>query len=271
MVNVLIRGAGDLATGVAMTLKRSGFRVLMTEVEKPMVIRRSVAFANAVFEGKMRVEDEEAVLVAPEDFTLWMKNDIIGVMVDEDGKIKKAYQPDVIVDATLAKRNLGNKVGDAPIVIALGPGLEAGVDCDMVIETKRGHYLGSQIRKGYAIKNTGIPGIIGGYGIERVIKAPGAGKVQHMAKLGDLVKKNDPVMMVGNKVVKAPIDGCLRGLIYEGMEVPEGMKIGDVDPRGVVDYCYTISDKAYSIGRSVLEGILRLGAEKKLFGVKEYE
>ena len=164
MIKVLIRGAGDLATGVAITLKRSGFKVLMTEVPEPMVIRRSVAFANAVFEGETTVEDETAVLVKPEDFTSWLKNDIIGVMVDPETKIKKDYQPDVIVDGTLAKKNLGNKVGDAPVVIILGPGVIAGTDCDLVIETKRGHYLGNQIRVGEAIKNTGIPGIIGGYG-----------------------------------------------------------------------------------------------------------
>ena len=268
MVKVLIRGAGDLATGVGITLKRSGFKVLMTEVERPMVIRRSVAFANAVFEGSMKVEDETAVLVTPDDFTLWLKNDIIGVMVDPEVRVKEIYQPEVIVDATLAKKNLGNKVGDAPIVIALGPGIKAGQDCDLVIETKRGHYLGSQIREGYAIANTGIPGVIGGYGLERVIKAPVAGVVKPIAHLGDLVKEGDPVMTVGEEVVRAAISGCLRGIIYEGMEVPEGMKIGDIDPRGIVDYCYSVSDKAYSIGRSVLEGILRLGIEKKLFGVK---
>lgn len=271
MIKVLIRGAGDIATGTALVFKAAGFKVLMTEIPKPTVIRRTVAFASAVYEKEVEVAGELGVLVEPQDFTKWLQNDIIGVIVDEDFQIKKSYNPQIIIDATLAKKNLGNRIGDAPIVLGLGPGLLAGEDCDLVIETKRGHFLGEQIRKGYTEPNTGIPGIIGGFGQERVIKAPNKGVVTHLSRIGALVNKGEPVLKVGETVVYSPLTGCLRGLLHEGLEVPVGFKIADVDPRGEVSYCASVSEKAYAIGRSALEAVLRLGLEKKIFEVAMYE
>ncbi len=271
MIKVLIKGAGDLASGVAMAFYNSGFQVLMTEVKEPTVIRRSVAFANCIYEGKMEIECVTAFHVTEDNYLNCLKNSNIGVIIDPECKIKGKYKPDIIVDAILAKKNLGTKIDDAPIVIGCGPGFSAGKDCHLVIETKRGHHLGKIIKMGRAIENSGIPGIIEGRGIERVLYSPVPGKVQHLKKLGDIVDQDDIILKVDGVPVKSPFKGVLRGLIVEGIIVPENMKIGDVDPRLNPDYCFSISEKAMAIGRAAVEGSLIFGSEKGLFGVKKYE
>lgn len=256
---VVIRGAGDLATGVAHRLYRSGFRVLMLEIEKPLVIRRTVAFASAVFEKEYTVEGVKAVKAERKEdiYNIWEKG-WIPVLVDPQAKILDFIKPGILVDAILAKKNLGTYRKMAPVTIALGPGFKAGIDVDVVIETKRGHNLGRLIFEGYAEENTGIPGEVMGYARERVLYAPADGAIHNLVDIGEKVKKGQTISYVEGKPVVATIDGVLRGLIMDGMEVTAGLKIGDIDPRGIKEYCFTISDKARALGGSVLEAILLL-------------
>lgn len=260
---VAIKGGGDIATGIAHKLYRSGLRVLIMEISKPTVIRRTVSFAQAIFEEEYIVEGVKAKKVNEKEeiLTCWEKG-IIPVLIDEEMKILQDIKADVFVDATIAKKNLGINKSLAPITIAAGPGFEAGVDVDAVIETNRGHYLGSLIFEGFAEPDSGIPGIINGYGKERVIKAPACGIIKHASKIGDIVKKDDIIAYTGYIPVRATIDGVLRGLIMEGLEVVKGFKIADVDPRGIKEYCYSISEKARAVGGGVLEAILYLNRER---------
>lgn len=265
MINdiVIIRGGGDIATGVAYRLHRSGFKVLILEIEKPTVIRRTVSFAQGVFEGQTIVEGVRAIKVdRVEDIYQCWENKDIPILIDEELEILKEINADILIDGILAKKNLGTSKDMAPITIALGPGFEAGVDVDVVVETKRGHYLGSLIFEGFAEPNSGIPGLINGYGKERVIKSPANGVIRHVSKIGDLVKKDDTIAFIEKVPVKASIDGVLRGLIMEGLEVYKGLKIADVDPRGIKEYCDTISEKARAVGGGVLEAILFLKMQK---------
>ena len=267
---IIVRGAGDLATGTINRLKKSGFRLLVLETDHPAAIRRQVALSEAVYSKSACVEGVEAVRVKDEKQMLdaW-KNDKVPVMVDPMGESIASMQPKVVVDAILAKRNLGTNKNMAPLTIALGPGFTAGVDVDVVIETKRGHNLGRAIREGSAYPNTGIPGIIGGYGAERVIHAPADGILKNKSKICDIVEKgqviavieesdkeNESVADIKKTEVTATIDGLLRGLIRDNYPVTKGFKIADIDPRKEeLANCFTISDKARCIAGSVLEVI----------------
>lgn len=269
MVKVLIRGAGDLASGVAIAFHKAGFQVLMTEMDEPTVIRRTVSFATALFDGQIEVEGTMAIAVDRLNYKQVLEDGHIGVMADPDASILEEYKPAVLVDGILAKKNLGTKIEDAPIVIACGPGFSAGEDCHRVIETKRGHYLARVIEGGTAAPNSGIPGIVEGHGLERVLYAPTEGRMRGIRQIGDIVEEGDAICEVSGLVVHSPFKGVLRGLLAEGLMVPKGMKIGDVDPRIEVDYCHTISDKARAVGRGALEAALELGREKGLFEVKQ--
>lgn len=261
---VAIKGGGDIATGIAYRLHRSGFKILIIEKTKPTAIRRTVSFAEAIYKGEHTVEGVRALKINNKEEILecW-ENEIIPILTDEEMKILKEIKADVFVDATIAKKNLGINKSLAPITIAAGPGLEAGKDVDVVIETNRGHYLGSLIFEGFAEPDSGIPGIINGYGKERVIKSPTNGVIKHVSCIGDLVKKNDIIAYVGEVPVRTTIDGILRGLIKEDIEVEANFKIADVDPRGVKEYCYSISEKARAVGGGVLEAILYLKIKKQ--------
>ena len=253
---IVIRGAGDLATGVAVRLFNAGYRVVMLDIEKPTVIRRTVSFAEAFYEGAFSVEGVKGVLVNSFDEAKELsKERVIPLLVDPECKSIESLKPVVLIDAIIAKRNLGTSRDMAPFTVALGPGFIAGVDADVVIETKRGHSLGSLIREGQAIANSGIPGIIGGYGKERVIHSENAGIFKGAREIGDLVKKGDIVAYVDDVPVKATIDGKLRGLLHSGLYVPAGFKIADIDPRGENAEHRTISDKARAIGGGVLEAV----------------
>lgn len=256
-IRVVIKGAGDLATGVAARLWRSGMAVVMTELERPLTIRRTVAFSEAVYEGETTVEDLTARRVADVGgvHVAWQAG-VIPVLVDSSAASGAVIRPQVVVDAILAKRNLGTRIGDAPLVIGLGPGFTAGHDVHAVVETNRGHYLGRVLWHGSAEPDTGIPGEIGGVGRERVIYAPADGEFQHRLQIGAHVAKGEVLGSAGGVPVLAPIAGVLRGLIHDGIEVRAGLKIGDVDPRGSADHCFTISDKALAIGGGVLEAIM---------------
>jgi len=270
---IVVRGAGDLATGTIHRLKKAGFRLLVLEAEHPAAIRRQVALSEAVYAGSARVEDVEAVrmdvdlaekknrkeLLEQEMERIW-KKDGVPVLVDPAGLSIAALRPAVVVDAILAKKNLGTTKEMAPLVIALGQGFTAGEDVDVVIETKRGHNLGRVIRSGSAVPNTGIPGIIGGYGKERVMHAQAEGILRNAASIGDIVEARAVIAEIetenGTVPVEASLSGLLRGLIRDGYPVTKGFKIADIDPRQEeLQNCFTISDKARCIAGSVLEVI----------------
>ena len=264
---VIVRGGGDLATGTIYKLKKSGFPVLILEVAKPSAIRRNVAFCEAVYQGSQTVEDltcylAESLVQARQ----FLREGKLTVLVDPTGESITSLQPMAVVDGILAKKNLGTGRHMAPITVALGPGFTAGEDVDAVIETKRGHNLGRVLWNGTAAPNTGIPGIIGGYGKERVIHCPAKGIVRNVKKITDTVSKGDVIAVVetedGTVAVEATLDGFLRGLIRDGYPVTVGFKIADIDPRTEeYDNCFTISDKARCIAGGVLEAILQRKGE----------
>lgn len=255
-MKILIRGAGDLATGIAVRLHESGHEIIMTEREVPLTVRRSVAFSRAVYENEVYIEGITAICVPGMDEAgQILAEDKIAVVIDEDAAIRELYRPQVLVDAILAKRNTGTKISDAPLVIGVGPGFTAGEDCHCVIETKRGHDLGRVIWNGSAIPNTGVPGEIGGFGIERLIKASGEGILEPQISIGNCVTKGQVVAYTGGKPVYANMSGMVRGMLQKGVRVPEGLKIGDIDSRVNLRYCHTVSDKARSVGGGVLEAV----------------
>lgn len=255
----LIRGAGDLASGIALRLYRSGVKIVMTDLERPMAIRRTVAFSDAILHGTMTVEDVTANYARDvQQAREILAQGMIPVLADPECRCRELLKPDVIIDAILAKRNLGTRITDAPIVIGVGPGFTAGEDCHAVVETMRGHTLGRVIYRGSALPNTNIPGLIGGFSGERVLRAPADGIFESTHRIRDLVKEGETVGFVALEPMKATISGVLRGLIADGAEVKKGLKCGDVDPRGEVAYCDTVSDKASAIGGGVLEAVLHL-------------
>lgn len=255
-MKILIKGAGDLATGIASRLYNSGYQIMMTDIAVPLTVRRTVALSRAVYEGKAEVETMTGILVKNMDEAEKVLSDRnIPVIVDEKAEIRKDYQPDVVVDAILAKKNLGTRITDAPLVIGVGPGFTAGEDCHAVIETKRGHYLGQAIWKGSAIPNTGIPGNIGGFTVERIIRATADGIFEPVAKIGDMVEKDQIVAYSGGQEIRAKMSGIVRGMLQENVPVTENMKCGDIDARCELEHCYTISDKARAVGGGVLEAV----------------
>lgn len=258
---IIVRGAGDLATGTIHRLKKSGFHLLVLETDHPAAIRRQVALSEAVYSGSACVENVEAVRIenTGQLQQAW-DEEKVPVLVDPEGESIRLLEPKVVVDAILAKKNLGTKKDMVPLTIGLGPGFTAGEDVDVVIETKRGHNLGRIIRQGSAYPNTGIPGIIGGYGAERVMHAPAAGILKNRSKIGDIVEAGQVLAVIegeaGTTEVPATINGLLRGLIRDNYPVTKGFKVADIDPRKEeLANCFTISDKARCIAGSVLEVI----------------
>lgn len=254
---VLIKGGGEQASGVAHRLACSGFKVCLSEIPRPQAVRRGVAFCEAVYEGEKEVEGVVAKLLSSPDqiSEVWQEGKL-PLLVDPEARVKDILKPDVLVDAILAKKNLGTRISDAPLVIGLGPGFYAGKDVDVVIETNRGHNLGRVIHRGEAEANTGVPGVIAGVSAERVFRAPETGRFATKKKIGDHVQAGDVVALVDGTPVKALVGGVIRGLLRDSTEVHQGMKAGDVDPRGTSEHCFTISDKARAIAGGVLEAIL---------------
>ncbi len=263
-LTVVIRGGGDLGSGVIHRLNRCGMHVLVLEVAQPLVVRRTVSFAQAVIDGRCELEGVTAVKVDSVDAvnSAWQQ-DQVPILVDPEMKCLAEIKPDALVDATLAKRDTGIRKGMAPITIALGPGFVAGVHADVVIETNRGHDLGRLIFEGLAEPDTGAPAPVKGYASERVLRAPCDGTIEHVLDIGTEVKTGDVICSVDGVDVCALFDGIIRGLIMQGREVPEGLKIGDVDPRPIYEHCFTISDKARALGGSVLEAVLMLSRGQK--------
>lgn len=253
-----IKGAGEIASGIAWRLHRANFHQLfMLECPSPLAVRREVSFCEAVFHNSMTVEGLTALKAesAEEIRTAWERQ-LIPVLVDPSWTVIGQVKPDVVIDAIIAKQNLGTGLHEAPLVIALGPGFEAGVDAHAVIETNRGHNLGRVLYSGKTEPDTSVPGDIGGYTVERVLRAPADGFFHPGKVLGENIKAGEIIGDVDGLPVRSQIDGVLRGLIAPGGKVQKGLKIGDIDPRNQAGYCQTISEKARAIGGSVLEAIL---------------
>lgn len=259
---VVVRGGGDIASGVIHRLFMCGYKVVVLEVEKPTAIRRTVSFCEAIYRKNIVIEGVNGVFVEDLNGVNKALNlSCIPVIIDAEGEIINDLKPLAVVDAIIAKKNLGTNRKMALITIGIGPGFHAGKDVDIVIESQRGHSLGKVLYNGTAAENTNLPGTINGYNEERVLRSPCDGIVQPFFSIGDYITKEDVICMVGGEEVVARISGILRGMIKEAMQVYKGMKIGDIDPRGVREYAFSISDKARAIGGGVLEGLLHF--EKK--------
>ncbi len=256
---VIVRGAGDLATGCIVRLVRSGFCVVALEQPGPSSVRRTVSLSEAMYEGSACVEGVHAVRCQklPGE---WETSRAVQLLEDPGMTAIRRLSPAVLVDAIVAKRNTGISMDMAPVTVALGPGFTAGVDVHAVIETNRGHNLGRVILEGTAEADTGTPGLIAGYGPERVLRAPVGGEVKALREIGDRVKAGEAVVSVEDQPVRAAIDGIVRGIIRPGFMAHPGLKIADIDPRCKKEHCFTISDKARAIGGGVLEAILMLGS-----------
>lgn len=266
---VVIRGAGDIATGIALRLLHANIRVVMTDIAAPTAIRRTVCFSQAIPEGSFEVEGFCAVRAdSTEEVERILENSGIPVLVDPNCTCLSALKPDGLVDAILAKRNLGTRITDAPIVVGVGPGFCAGRDCHAVVETMRGHYLGRVIYDGEPIPNTNIPGLIGGYAGERVLRAPCDGVFHPLLSIGTQVRQGEIAAMVGDTPMLCTIDGILRGILPEGTQVFRGMKSGDIDPRCALDHCFCASDKALAVGGGVLEALLHFYGRTGIHGTR---
>ena len=256
---ILIRGAGDIATGIALRLHRAGFQIVMTDLPQPTSIRRTVCFSEALRLGQVLVEDVRArrANTAREALDIAAAGDI-AVLADPECALLPQLHPAALVDAILAKHNLGTHRNMAPVVVAVGPGFTAGEDCHAAVETMRGHTLGRAIYQGSALPNTNIPGLIGGYAGERVLRAPADGIFTRILDIGDEVQPGDIAGTVNGQPMKCTIGGVVRGILPSGTPVHRGMKSGDVDPRCQPEYCTTASDKALAVGGGALEAILHL-------------
>lgn len=251
----VVRGGGDLATGIIYRLWRTGFRVLCLEIQRPLVVRRTVSAASAIFDGSITVDGMLVQHInTPNDIFL---HEGVSIIVDPDALSVDVLKPFLLVDSIMAKRNIGTHMEMAPLVIGIGPGFVAKKDVHYVVETKRGHYLGRLIEEGMAIPDTGIPGVEMGYSIERLLRAPCDGYVDHKKNIGDHVELGDLIGKVGSEEIRATIPGMLRGLIHPSVYVKKGLKVGDIDPRDVKEHCFSITDKALAISGGVLEAVCR--------------
>jgi len=252
---VVLRGGGDIATGVAWRLSHAGFPVIICELAAPLTVRRTVSLSSAVLDGSVEVEGLCGVRVdSPGELVASALTGTIPVIVSPQ---LPPIEASAVVDARLAKSNIDTTIDDAPTVVGLGPGFTAGVDCHAVVETMRGHHLGRVIHHGPAAPNTGTPGIIGGRGAERVLRAPAAGRAEWLVEIADSVSEGQVLGSVDGLAVVAPFDGVVRGLVTPMAEVRAGLKIGDVDPRPDRSACFEISDKALAVGGGVVEAILQ--------------
>lgn len=256
----LVKGGGDLGTGVALCLHRQGYRVVVTELAQPLVVRRPVAMASAVYQGRVTVQGVVARRVGDYGGVLatW-KEGHVPVIIDPTARIAQEVRPLVLVDAIMAKRNTGTVITDAPIVVALGPDFDASVDCHAVVETQRGPDLGRVYLVGATAPDSGVPGRVGGEAARRVMRAPVEGTFTGLAHIGDHVQAGDVVASVNGSSVVAQLTGVVRGLLADGVSVRAGIKVGDIDPRDDPSLCYRVSDKAWRVGQGVLRAIQALG------------
>lgn len=256
-LKILIRGGGEMASGIAHRLHQSRMKVLITEVATPTAVRRTLAFAEAVYLGSQAVENVRAVLVkdAGEAELAWQGGDI-PLLVDPDARIREIMAPDVLIDAIMAKKNITTRISDAPLVIGIGPGFVAGGNAHGIVESNRGYNLGRVIWDGAAEPDTGIPAPVSGYAEARVFRAPCSGCFTGLREIGDHVESGECVAKVDGAPITAQISGMIRGMLRSGIPISAGVKVGDIDPRGQREYCYSISDKSRAIAGGVLEAIL---------------
>ncbi len=254
---ILVRGGGDLASGVILRLHHSGFHVIMAELSDPLTVRRLVSFSSAVHLGEFTIEDVKSVLVSSSEAALKILADHkVAIMVDPDATRLSSLYPVAIIDARMLKHDISSPLQDSPMLIGLGPGFTAGKNCHAVVETNRGPYLGRVYWRGACQEDTQIPEKVMGYSHERVLRAPAEGILHEVAKIGDVLNPNELIAIVEGQPVYAPFQGVLRGLVQDGLKVVKGMKIGDIDPRCDPQLCRIVSDKALAIGGGVLEALL---------------
>lgn len=254
---VAIRGGGDLATGVAARLHRAGLRIVVLEIESPLAVRRLVAMAEAVYAGQVLVEDIRARRAdSVREVPSILEAGEVAVLVDPSAASLTDLRPTVLVDGRMRKAPSELPLDAAPLVIGLGPGFTAGVDCHAVIETRRGHHLGRVLWDGQASHDTRVPEAVEGYAVDRVLRAPRSGVMRGVRPIASIVRQGEIVAEIDREPVRAPFDGALRGLLHDGVHVTRGMKLGDLDPRREASYSRQISDKALAVGGAVLEAIL---------------
>jgi xanthine dehydrogenase accessory factor len=264
---ILLRGGGDLATGVAARLHRSGFAVVVAEIAKPLAVRRLVALAEAIYAGEVRIEDLVGRRVeGPQKALSTLEDECIPVLVDPEAQIAQDLRPMAVVDCRMLKDAQPADLDQASLLIGLGPGFTGGINCHAVVETNRGHNMGRVLWKGSAEADTGVPEPVSGHAVDRVLRAPVAGEVHAHAALGTLVKMGELIAAVADAEVLAPFNGALRGLLHDGIQVSVGKKIGDLDPRNQVEFCFQISDKALAVGGGVLEALLSQSAIRAALG-----
>lgn len=270
---VVVRGGGDIASGPIQRLRWAGFPVIVTELPQPLVVRRLVSFSNAVYEGECDIEGTPAKLVqsvAAAQQQVQRSREIVPVIVDPEARVVNEIRPFILIDGRMAKKPLDTHIDQAPIVIGLGPGFEAGIHVDAVVETKGGSQCGRTYFAGLPIEDDGTPCVSSGYREERVIRAPSAGIFEGCKNIGDVVEADETVGWIhastGEEIpVEVSISGILRGLLHNGLKVPQGIKLGDIDHRGESSDCCRVSEKADSVASGVLEAILRLGVNEGLF------
>jgi xanthine dehydrogenase accessory factor len=254
---VIVRGGGDIATGVAARLHRAGFAVVVTEIAVPLAVRRLVAFAEAIYAGKTSVEEIKARRVEDAGAAkLALSEKVVPVIVDPPAEIRHTLPPLALIDGRMVKRPSDLSLDAVPMIIGLGPGFMAGMDCHAVVETNRGHHMGRVFWEGSAQDDTGIPEKVAGHDVDRVLRAPASGRFEGMRPLASVVAKGTAVGKVGGVPVHAPFTGTLRGLLHDGLHIDAGAKVGDLDPRCDPTYCYQISDKSLAVGGGVLEALL---------------
>jgi xanthine dehydrogenase accessory factor len=254
---VIVRGGGDIATGVAVRLHRAGFAVVVTDVAMPLAVRRLVAFAEAIYEGETLVEEIKACRVNDGGAVKRALSErVVPVIVDPTAEIRHTLPPLALIDGRMVKRPSDLLLDAAPMIIGLGPGFTAGKDCHAVVETNRGHHMGRVFWEGSAQDDTGIPEKVAGHDVDRVLRAPTSGRFEGLQPLASIMAKGTAVGKVGGMPVHAPFTGALRGLLHSGLHVEVGAKVGDLDPRCDPTYCYQISDKSLAVGGGVLEALL---------------
>jgi xanthine dehydrogenase accessory factor len=264
---VLVRGGGDLASGVAARLFRSGFGVVVVEAARPLAVRRLVSFAEAVYVGQVEIEGIRGRLAADPAAAvdIWREG-VVPVLVDAAAECRFHLRPVALIDGRMLKGAAENQIAYAPLVVGLGPGFTAGRDCHALVETNRGHHMGRVFWEGSAQPDTGVPELVAGYGVERVLRAPASGVIHSHAVLGTLIGRGQLIAEVGGAALRAPFAGALRGLMHDGSAVQEGTKIGDLDPRGLTEYCFQISDKSLAVGGGVLEALLSRAMIRRALG-----
>ncbi len=264
---VLIRGGGDLASGVAARLHRCGFNVVVVEIEKPLAVRRLVSFAEAVYAGEVEIEELYGQRIESAAFVeSALEKGVIPVLVDPMAESRHQLEPVVIVDGRMRKTPPEIGMEAAQLVIGLGPGFTAGKNCHAVVETNRGHHMGRVYWEGSAEPDTTIPERVANYDLDRILRSPTEGIFEGKKRLGSIIREGEVIAVVNGVPLRAPFPGALRGLLHSGLEVEAGTKVGDLDPRGETSYCFQISDKSLAVGGGVLEAILSRYEIRTLIG-----